>query len=138
MAPEIAQAVSRRKIVEESLKKAQKAEATPSNEWQQGTYLSKAYELARELADMNVPASPKLVVDDCSPERLSSLLAEQGGRIAVMAPEGDVFDLMAGRYSPTGMPNFGVYLRGHAGDDLRVDRVGRPDGVVPLPASRWV
>ena len=65
---------------------------------------------------------------------LASLLAEQGGRIAVMAPEGDVFDLMAGRYSATGMPNFGVYLRGHAGDDLRVDRVSRPAEIVPAPA----
>jgi hypothetical protein len=42
-----------------------------------------------------------------------------------MSPEGDVFDLMAGRYSGTGTPNLGVYLKGHAGDDIRVNRVNR-------------
>jgi hypothetical protein len=126
LAPGIAEAASRRKIAERALEKAQRDEATGSNTWEQGTFLSRTDELARELAAMKVPASPRFVADDCSPERLASLLAEQGGRIAVMAPEGDVFDLIARRYSATGMPNFGAYLRGHAGDDLRVDRVNRP------------
>jgi len=40
---------------------------------------------------------------------------------------------MAGRYSQ-GMPNFGVYLQGHAGDTIRVDRVGRPPEFVKRPA----
>jgi replicative DNA helicase len=47
----------------------------------------------------------------------------------VMSAEGDVFDLMAGRYSTKGMGNFGVFLKGHAGDPLRVDRVGRSEFV---------
>jgi hypothetical protein len=41
---------------------------------------------------------------------------------------------MAGRYAGHGAPNFGIYLRGHAGDTLRVDRVGRPPEFVPQPA----
>ncbi|MGC7880141.1 YfjI family protein, partial [Desulforudis sp. 1190] len=89
-------------------------------------------EVAVELERLRVPARPRLVADDCSPERLAGLLAEQSGRMAVMAPEGDVFDLMAGRYGNG--PNFGVYLRAHAGDDLRVDRVGRPPEYVAKPA----
>ena len=41
---------------------------------------------------------------------------------------------MAGRYSPTATSNFGVFLRGHAGDDLRIDRVGRSPEFVIKPA----
>ena len=47
-------------------------------------------------------------------EKLGMMLAEQGGRIASMSPEGGVFDLMAGMYSKSGIPQFGVYLMGHS------------------------
>ena len=56
------------------------------------------------------------------------------GRIAVMSPEGDVFDLMAGKYSKSGASNFGVYTRGHEGDDIVVDRITRPSDRVRRPA----
>jgi hypothetical protein len=62
------------------------------------------------------------------------MLAEQNGRIASMSPEGGVFDLMAGLYSKSGMPQFGVYLMGHSGDDLTVDRVTRKTLHVERPA----
>jgi replicative DNA helicase len=43
-----------------------------------------------------------------------------------------VFDQMAGRYNQAG-PNLGVYLKGHAGDLLKVDRRGRPPEYVERP-----
>ncbi len=61
---------------------------------------------------------PRLIVDDATCEKLGMMLDEQGGRIASMSPEGGVFDLMAGLYSKNGIPQFGVYLMGHSGDDL--------------------
>ena len=85
-----------------------------------------AEDYARKIAEFKVPVAPRLLVDDTSPERLSSVLAEQGGRIALMSPEGDIFDIMGGRYSSNNQANFGVFLKGHAGEDLRVDRVNRP------------
>ena len=87
---------------------------------------AKSDELARQIAEYAVPVTPRLLVDDATPERLATLLSEQGGRIAVMAAEGDIFDIMTGRYSGSNQPNLGVFLKGHAGDDLRVDRVNRP------------
>ena len=48
-------------------------------------------------------------------------------------PEGDVFDQMAGRYNQAAGPNLGVYLKGHAGDLLKVDRRGRPPEYVERP-----
>src|SRR4030095_11059617 len=55
------------------------------------------------------------------------------GRIALLSPEGDVFDQMAGRYNQAAGPNLGVYLKGHAGDLLKVDRRGRPPEFVERP-----
>ena len=89
--------------------------------------------LAVELAGAKPPSLPRYLVDDCTPERLATLLTLHGGRMAVFAAEGDVFDLMRGRYSD-GTANFGVFLRGHAGDPLRIDRVNRPAEYVAAPA----
>jgi replicative DNA helicase len=44
-----------------------------------------------------------------------------------------VFDQMAGRYNQQAGPNLGVYLKGHAGDLLKVDRRGRPPEYVERP-----
>jgi hypothetical protein len=96
--------------------------------------LADAIDAARRAAGIQVPAMPRLLVDDATPEALASLLAEQGGRIALLSPEGDVFDMMAGRYAQGGGPNLGVYLKGHAADPLRVDRKGRPPEHVDRPA----
>jgi hypothetical protein len=40
---------------------------------------------------------------------------------------------MAGRYNQAAGPNLGVYLKGHAGDLLKVDRRGRPPEYVERP-----
>src|SRR4029450_13417399 len=78
---------------------------------------------AAALADaVEIPPLPRLLAGDGSPEALASLMAEQGGRMAVLSDEGDVFELMAGRYSKDrSMPNLAVYLNGWDGGTLRVD-----------------
>ncbi|MCC7085190.1 MAG: DUF3987 domain-containing protein [Pirellulales bacterium] len=93
-----------------------------------------ACNLAADLAEQAEPVLPRLIVDDATAEKLGMMLAEQGGRIASMSPEGGVFDLMAGLYSKSGIPQFGVYLMGHSGDDLVTDRVGRKSVRVKHPA----
>jgi len=90
--------------------------------------------LAAELAEQPEPVLPRLIVDDATSEKLGMMLAEQGGRIASMSPEGGVFDLMAGMYSKSGMPQFGVYVMAHSGDDLVTDRVSRKSVHVEWPA----
>ena len=82
-----------------------------------------------------VPPIPRLVADDITPEAAASLLAEQGGRLAIVSAEGGVFDIIAGRYTRS-LANMDVFLKGHPGDELRVDRKGRPPPpeYVPRPA----
>lgn len=94
---------------------------------------SRAHALAEQLADFKVPAAPRLIADDVTPEKLSGIMAEQDGRIAVLSAEGGIFDVISGRYSK-GAPNLDLFLKGHNGDDHRCDRVGRPPEFVPLPA----
>jgi len=88
---------------------------------------------AQLFADaVNIPTLPRILASDATPEALVSLLATYGGRIAVMSAEGGVFDQIAGRYSAK--PALDVYLNGHAGDALHVDRIGRPPDFIARPA----
>ncbi len=89
---------------------------------------------AQEVARIRIPSLCRLVADDITSEQLATLLAQQGGRLALMSAEGDIFDIMAGRYAAGSGPNLGVFLKGHSGDDIRVDRVGRPPDYVDRAA----
>ena len=131
-APEIDEQQTKFKIYEGRLQKAEKEAANAKGE-ELDVRIAEAQQAAQDLASLKVPALPRLLADDASPERLATLLRAQGGRMALASPEGDVFEMMAGRYSQ-GKPNLGVYLKGHAGDTLRVDRVGRPPEFVKGPA----
>jgi replicative DNA helicase len=79
-----------------------------------------------------VPHEPRLFTDDITAEQASTLLADHGGHFAVLSAESEIFNEMAGRYS--GNPNMNVFLKGHAGDAIRVDRKGRPAEAIDAPA----
>jgi hypothetical protein len=128
--PEVARKQSERRQAEARLKKLEKTAA----EQEDDAAREDAGNLAVELAEQAEPVLPRLIVDDATSEKLGMMLDEQGGRIASMSPEGGVFDLMAGLYSKSGIPQFGVYLMGHSGDDLVTDRVSRKSVRVKRPA----
>lgn len=85
-----------------------------------------------ELLELGDLTPPRLTADDATPEALTQLLAEQGGRIAILSTEGGLFDLMTGRYSDKA--NLDVYLKGWSGDTIAVDRIGRGQSKVLKPA----
>ncbi len=93
-----------------------------------------AAELAERLALTPEVVLPRRIVDEATPEFVGKVLADQGGRIASMSAEGGVFDVIAGMYSKSGAPNLNVFLQGHAGDDLVIDRLSRPSVRVQRPA----
>jgi replicative DNA helicase len=99
---------------------------------QQEEARAEAIARAAEASSLVVPPVPRWLVDDATPEALAGLLATYG-RIALLSPEGDVFDQMAGRYNQSAGPNLGVYLKAHAGDLLKVDRRGRPPEYIERP-----
>lgn len=128
--PEIEIAGARRVVVEQSLKHAQRQaakEGAPPSE------MTAVENLARGLSESEVPASPRLLAGDVTPEAIATLLAEQNGRIAIVDAEGGLFEVLAGRYS-NGIPNLDGILKGHSGDAILVDRKGREPESILKPA----
>lgn len=125
----IAEMTARKDILEEQLNTAKRDAARGKNEHDTRTAFERVDELAGELALLTIPKPPRLIVDDVTPEALATLLCDHHGRMAALSPEGDVFAIMAGRYSGGSGPNFGVFLKAHAGDTLRVDRRNRSEFV---------
>ena len=130
--PKIASARATQEITEQRLKECKAIAAKEQDSLKRAKYISDAEDLAIALADIQIPHAPQLFCDDATPEAIGHLLHEQGGRMAVLSSEGDIYEIMAGRYSEKA--NIGVFLKGHAGDTLRVDRIGRPPEYVPSPA----
>lgn len=128
MAPAIQRAAARRKILELRYQEALKRAAKTGD----GLDAALVDELAIELAEHEIPTVPRLIADDTTPERLATLLSENGGRMSVMSAEGGLFETFAGRYSD-GVANIDVLLKGHAGDMLRVDRQNRPPVILDRP-----
>jgi len=129
--PGITETAVLRRIADQAAAHAEAAAGkAPAN--QQEEARAEAIARAAEAANLVVPPVPRWLVDDATPEALAGLLATYG-RIALLSPEGDVFDQMAGRYNQQAGPNLGVYLKGHAGDLLKVDRRGRPPEYVERP-----
>jgi len=86
-----------------------------------------------ETSMPEVPALPRLFVQDITPEKLGQVMAENKERIALISDEGGIFDIFGGRYS-NGIPNLDLILQAHAGSPVRVHRGSRPDVVMDRPA----
>ncbi len=123
-APEIARQQSDRRCQEKQLTKLEGKAASGDVD-----AIREAGDLAVEIASNPIAQLPELLMDDATSEAVEIQLAGQGGRMIVAGAEGGLFDTMAGRYS-SGVGNFDCFLKGHAGDDLRVDRVSRGSLVV--------
>jgi hypothetical protein len=131
---EIREAQVQRDIAEQRAKAAiRKAQSLADDAPDPAVAEREAQELVALADQIEVRAMPQLLADDATPEALASLMYEQGGRIALISAEGGPFDMMAGRYS-RGEPNLDVYLKGHAGDHLRVNRQGRAAQIIKRPA----
>jgi replicative DNA helicase len=129
--PGITETATLRRIADQAAATAEAA-AGKAPASQQEDARAEAIARAAEASALVVPQVPRWLVDDATPEALAGLLAVYG-RIALLSAEGDVFDQMAGRYNQSAGPNLGVYLKGHAGDLLKVDRRGRPPEYVERP-----
>ena len=103
--------------------------------------LERSYDRETELELMQLEdqlaGTPELkpvrfFADDCSSEALTSLMADNGGIFSVISAEGGIFDIMAGRYSQRA--NIDVWLKGHCGDTIRVDRMTREAESIEHPS----
>ena len=95
--------------------------ANAASDEQRDRLKDEANRLAKELSAYEVKRLPRILAQDVTAERTATLMADNDGRIAIFSAEGELFQIIAGRYSG-GSPNMEVYLKGHAGDLMRVDR----------------
>lgn len=91
---------------------------------------------AKEIAKYEPVKSLRLFVDDVTSEKLTSVLDENNGCAAVVSAEGGIFDIISGLYSRN--VNIDVFLKGHSGDTIRVDHIGRASESIIHPALTMV
>lgn len=90
-------------------------------------------EKERELMELEKhPVKPlRLLADDATPEAITSLMAENNGKMAVISSEGGLFDMAAGQYNDH--VNIDVLLKAFTGDSIMIDRKGRPSEQIDRP-----
>lgn len=128
--PLVAEAEGRKRVaakrVEHLELKLAKADPGPDRD-----QLADDHRAARtEFEAVAVPVRPIYRVDDDTPEKLASELCAQGGRLLVASPEARGLENIVRDEKV----NADVFLKGHAGDDLRTGRVGRGRESVDRPA----
>lgn len=126
LGPDVEKARTERAIKTKRKAKLERDAAEAKTHGDAADWGDQAARLAAELAADNPPTYPRVLADDTTPEQLARLMAEQGERMAIFSAEGGIFETMGGRYA-SGVPNLDIFLKGHAGDWLKIDR--RSDGV---------
>ena len=128
-AAEIAQNQTERVLLEKALQAAQNSAAKGKGNFE--AKRQEALDLAAQLAEFKELHPFRLLVDDTTPEKLVDMMEMQNGSLTVASAEGGVFDAINGRYDRAA--NFDIYLKGHAGDPISVDRIGRKSNYIPKP-----
>jgi len=133
-----------REIIEPEIKKAKADHATITEQISQLRKLagkakgSDFDSLKKEIAELEaelpeIPKVPQVWAQDVTPENLGTIMGENAERMAVLSDESGIFDILAGRYSG-GIPNLDLFLQGHAGSPVRVNRGTRPPIFMQNPA----
>jgi replicative DNA helicase len=134
MAPDIARARAKRDVVEKRLDRLKREQARNAVDdlALDADIRTTVDELSSE--GLTVPVAPRYLVDDVTPEKLADLMGEHGERMGVLSPEGGIFQVIAGRYSDGKTDGLDLFLKGHSGDYLPIDRIGRSTKHLQRPA----
>jgi replicative DNA helicase len=122
MRGEIASVKAQRSVAEKRIERLRQDAAKAKDATERAQLTA---EIEREELDMpDELRAPRLFTGDTTAERLQAMLVEHGERMAVLTDEAGIFQIMAGLYNG-GAANLDVFLQGHAGTPIRVDRAGR-------------
>jgi len=120
--PEIARVASARMVAKKRIEKLVK-DATAADGDEAREKIRQQIQDEEEAMPAEI-ITPRLFTGDVTAERLQGMLVEHGERMSVLSDESGIFLIMAGMYSG-GMASLDVFLQGHAGTAMRVDRAGR-------------
>lgn len=122
MGPEIKAIKHRRDVALKTIEQLKQKAVKMAGTADAGEMFRQIDQTENEMPDELI--APRLWTDDVTPEKLQTLLSDHGERMALLSDEGGIFEVMAGLYS-SGRANLNVFLQGHAGAAVRVDRQGR-------------
>jgi hypothetical protein len=140
--PEIDRLQLERDLLTARLEHLKKEAAKIDDPGERQDKMEEARKVAKELQEMKIPVLPKLIVSgDITPEAIGTNLYEQGGRLALFSDEGELFQLLAGRYGNG--TNIETVNKAHTGSKIRIDRKGKSEiidsatlviGMTPQPS----
>ena len=132
--PEVAEALSARRMDEKALQQLEGKAPGPTGPDPERVR-EQALDLARDLATKPVPVIPSLYTTDATVEEAERLLYANGERYAWIDAEGGVLNMAGGRYSSKGSgASFDIFIKGHAGDAVKVNRLNRDPVTLREPA----
>lgn len=115
-------------IVENEIK-ALKKKLNAANMDGQQAELQALVNRRQELTDK--PITGCAWVTSPTPEGLHSVMATNGGRVAVFSDEGGIVGILAGRYSSKGAADLDPFLSGYVGSPLKSPRASKDRADVP-------
>lgn len=128
-AAEIAQNRTERALLEKALTEAQKRATTGRGDF--NACRDEALALSAKLAEFKDKHPFRLMTDDTTPEKLADIMEKHNDSTTIASAEGGIFDTLNGRYDKA--VNLDIYLKGHSGDAIKIDRIGRPGNYMSRP-----
>jgi hypothetical protein len=80
--------------------------------------------LMEQAEELELKTIPNVLIDDATEEAKAQVMSQNQGRIGVSSPEGSLFANVA-KYSNDGSVSVDTVIKAHAGDPIRVHRIGR-------------
>ncbi|MDI6797676.1 MAG: DUF3987 domain-containing protein [Desulfatibacillaceae bacterium] len=128
-APEIKEAESRIKTLQKAIEKARSkaCDLATAKEAQEAVK-----EIEAELDGIQVPVSPRLLLDDATSEAIAAFLCRYDERGAALEAEGGLFEVLSGLYS-SGRFNLNLVLKAWSAEGVTVDRRSGPTLFLQAP-----
>lgn len=110
--------------------------AVELGEDEKGPAKARLAELHKQLAEVERKlVQPRLIVDDCTPEKMASLMAHSPYLVSATPEARKAIEVLLGRYSSKDkdQPADEVFVKAYSGDKITVDRQGTGSFDVPAP-----
>lgn len=116
---EISEVETKRAVISKTIDRLQNDASKAKDSLERDKCIREINLLKSEMPEEKFP--PRLWTLDVTPEQLQNLMAISGEKMSLLGDEGGIFEVMSGLYSD-GKANLDVFLQGHAGAPVRVDR----------------
>lgn len=120
--PDIVKNESERRVAQKRIDELEKKAAKEDDDFERKRLVAQI-DLQQRQMPQQIKA-PQKWVSDVTPETLQNMLVDHNECMSVISDESGIFDVMAGMYND-GKVNMDVFLQGHAGSPVRVNRQQR-------------